>query len=110
MSKFFYRGTPDVMGKYGKAGYTPKAKMKLGTANNPLTLVVATSKRQQAVQAIVGDHNLVANIEVNSEAAENLLELDGVLNTPKTQMFAKTAERNDPCSCGSGKKYKKCCG
>ena len=22
----------------------------------------------------------------------------------------KTPGRNDPCSCGSGKKYKKCCG
>jgi len=22
----------------------------------------------------------------------------------------KTAGRNDPCPCGSGKKYKKCCG
>jgi len=23
---------------------------------------------------------------------------------------AKSLGRNDPCSCGSGKKYKKCCG
>ena len=23
---------------------------------------------------------------------------------------AATPERNDPCPCGSGKKYKKCCG
>ena len=23
---------------------------------------------------------------------------------------AKTPGRNDPCSCGSGKKYKNCCG
>ncbi|KGJ89472.1 PBPRA1643 family SWIM/SEC-C metal-binding motif protein [Thalassotalea sp. ND16A] len=110
MSKFFYRGTPDVMGKYGKAGYSPKAKMKLGTANNPLTLVVANDERLKEVQALVIEHNLVANIDVNSETVENLLELDGVLNTPKTQVFAKTPERNDPCSCGSGKKYKKCCG
>ena len=29
-----------------------------------------------------------------------------------SRMFVKTAEpgRNDPCPCGSGKKYKKCCG
>ena len=29
-----------------------------------------------------------------------------------SKMFVKTAEpgRNDPCPCGSGKKYKKCCG
>ncbi|HPV22172.1 MAG TPA: SEC-C metal-binding domain-containing protein, partial [bacterium] len=23
---------------------------------------------------------------------------------------SKTANRNDPCPCGSGKKFKKCCG
>ncbi len=49
-------------------------------------------------------------IEVNEAIAENLVELDGVLNTPKTVVFEKTPSRNDPCSCGSGKKYKKCCG
>ncbi|MHB1394394.1 MAG: SEC-C metal-binding domain-containing protein [Clostridia bacterium] len=27
-----------------------------------------------------------------------------------TVIKAKEPERNDPCSCGSGKKYKKCCG
>jgi len=28
----------------------------------------------------------------------------------KTVIKEKTPGRNDPCSCGSGKKYKKCCG
>ena len=31
-------------------------------------------------------------------------------NTPKPLKSAKTVGRNDPCPCGSGKKYKKCCG
>ena len=26
------------------------------------------------------------------------------------QEYGKTIGRNDPCPCGSGKKYKKCCG
>jgi uncharacterized protein len=31
---------------------------------------------------------------------------------PRVQQVIKgdTPGRNDPCSCGSGKKYKKCCG
>ena len=29
---------------------------------------------------------------------------------PKTVVKAKKVGRNDPCPCGSGKKYKKCCG
>ena len=33
--------------------------------------------------------------------------------SPKKPVIAKkedTIGRNDPCPCGSGKKYKKCCG
>jgi SEC-C motif domain protein len=34
-------------------------------------------------------------------------------NAPKTEQFVRQSPkvgRNDPCPCGSGKKYKKCCG
>jgi SEC-C motif-containing protein len=34
---------------------------------------------------------------------------DGTLVKPQPLSVAKI-ERNDPCSCGSGQKYKKCCG
>ena len=35
---------------------------------------------------------------------------DGTVSTNKTIRKAKKIGRNDPCPCGSGKKYKKCCG
>ena len=110
MSKFFFRGTPDIMGKYGKNGYKPNPDVKLGSAAKPLSLIVASTQRQQEIVAIVTEHKLIANIEINADIEENLIELDAVLNIPKTQRFEKTPKRNDPCSCGSGKKYKKCCG
>ncbi len=110
MSKFFFRGTPDVMGTYGKAGYSPEPNVRLGSAAKPLTLVVSSKQREQEVLTIVAEHNLIATIEVDAEVEENIVELDAVLNIPKTQRFDKTPKRNDPCSCGSGKKYKKCCG
>ncbi|RLB94265.1 MAG: hypothetical protein DRH26_01740, partial [Deltaproteobacteria bacterium] len=28
----------------------------------------------------------------------------------KTKIAEKKVGRNEPCTCGSGKKYKKCCG
>jgi len=31
-------------------------------------------------------------------------------NTPKTSKKSDSIGRNDPCPCGSGRKYKKCCG
>lgn len=110
MSKFFYRGTPDIMGKYGKAGYNPKPNVKLGTEANPLTLTVTTEERKLAIESLIQQNDLVANIEINPDEVENIVELDAVLNKPVTQRFEKTPERNEPCSCGSGKKYKKCCG
>lgn len=37
--------------------------------------------------------------------------VDGKLVPPKTEVRAQLkVGRNDPCPCGSGKKYKKCCG
>lgn len=110
MSKFFYRGTPDIMGNYGKNGYNPKPNIKLGSADNPLTLTVCSEAREAVIIEQVNELGLVANIEVTDKKEENLLELEAVLNKPKTQTFDKTPKRNDPCSCGSGKKYKKCCG
>lgn len=37
------------------------------------------------------------------------LYVDGDIPKPKTRHVEKVG-RNDPCPCGSGKKYKKCCG
>ena len=35
---------------------------------------------------------------------------DGTDTANKTVRKGKKIGRNDPCPCGSGKKYKKCCG
>lgn len=110
MSKFFFKGRPDVMGKYGKAGYSPKPNIKLGTAENPISITVQTEKREQEIIAILSENNLVGTVVIDDTAEENILDLEGALNKPTTQRFEKVPERNAPCSCGSGKKYKKCCG
>jgi SEC-C motif-containing protein len=35
--------------------------------------------------------------------------VDGVLKTNTVQRIGEKVGRNDPCPCGSGKKFKKCC-
>jgi preprotein translocase subunit SecA len=35
---------------------------------------------------------------------------DGEKKRPMVKKAADKVGRNDPCPCGSGKKYKKCCG
>ena len=41
---------------------------------------------------------------------ERRLEITKEYKRSKIYVKEKTPERNDPCPCGSGKKYKKCCG
>ena len=43
------------------------------------------------------------DIELNEEKEEDLVDLDVLMNTPKTTVVEKTPGRNDPCICGSGK-------
>ena len=49
------------------------------------------------------------NIE-RKEVVKNKLTNDKDETTTKTQAKSKKIGRNDPCPCGSGKKYKQCCG
>lgn len=41
---------------------------------------------------------------------EKRREIEKAYKRSKTIVKEKTPGRNDPCPCGSGKKYKKCCG
>ena len=101
MSKFFYRGKPDIMGKHNQGTYQPKPKVKPGSEDNPLQLCVPSHQRESEVIAILTANKLFAEITIDSERVENIAPLE---------VFAKTPQRNDPFLCGSNKKYKKCCG
>lgn len=43
-------------------------------------------------------------------SAEERKEIEKSYKKTKTVVKEKTVGRNEPCPCGSGKKYKKCCG
>ncbi len=107
--KFFFKGKKEKKPKHSSYGYNTKRAVKVGTEEAPLTIVVNSEERKVEVELTLQENSLFANIEVNADVAENTLELEACLNKPKTTTFAKTPKRNDPCSCGSGKKYKKCC-
>ena len=110
MSKFFYRGRPDIMGKHNLGNYQPKPNVKSGSEENPLILHVQSTERESEINALLLANDLVAIIHIDSEKAEDITALDIVLNKPTTKIVEKTPQRNDPCSCGSNKKYKTCCG
>ena len=108
--KFFFNGKPMKKPKHVSESFSTKRAKRLGTEESPLSLTVTSQERFEAVTALVTEHNLVATVVVDENADENITELDILINKPKTIVLEKTPNRNDPCSCGSGKKYKKCCG
>ncbi|MGF1695270.1 SEC-C domain-containing protein [Vibrio kyushuensis] len=110
MSKLFFKGRIDARQSHVQSGYNVNRDVKLGTEEAPVSVMVSTDERKAEIEALVAEHAIVASITVDSTKEENTLELDTLLNKPKTTTFEKTPNRNDPCSCGSGKKYKKCCG
>ncbi|MDO7084846.1 PBPRA1643 family SWIM/SEC-C metal-binding motif protein [Pseudocolwellia sp. AS88] len=110
MHDLYYKGRIHTRHNHVTTGYNTKRTVKLGTEKNPLTLVVASDERKLEVEALVAENQLFADITVDKSVDENINELDVILNKPVTTTFDKTPNRNDPCSCGSEKKYKKCCG
>ncbi|WP_297481815.1 PBPRA1643 family SWIM/SEC-C metal-binding motif protein [uncultured Photobacterium sp.] len=110
MSKFFYKGRIEKKPKHTSFGYNTKRETKLGTETNPLTLIVNTEERQQELEVQLAEQQLFATFTINADVEEDIAEFTATLNKPTTTVFDKTPNRNDPCSCGSGKKYKKCCG
>ena len=56
--------------------------------------------------------NYKINIEIKQQAPAPQQELitNGANNSTKSASSKKIVGRNDTCPCGSGKKYKNCCG
>jgi len=89
------------------------------TKELPLEVYTETS----SVELEIDFESLFFNmLKANADYLFTLDEWDGILSEEKRQEIAtaykrsktvvkeKEPGRNDPCPCGSGKKYKKCCG
>ncbi len=110
MHDLYYKGRIHTRKNHVTTGYNTKRSAKLGTEKHPLTLSVTSEEKKGEIEALVTDNGLFANITLDNTVDENINELTAVLNKITTTTFDKTPNRNDPCSCNSGKKYKKCCG
>jgi SWIM/SEC-C metal-binding protein len=82
---------------------------KLGTEKRPIIVHVRTEERGRYVAeqcALRGWHYIIG---FEPDKPEDISDLEKALNPPVPVQSEKIG-RNDPCPCGSGKKYKKCCG
>ena len=74
-------------------------------------LVTANGEDRRAAQNVVADFTRNIQRKKDKEMAELQFAGGSGTTTEKKQAISqKKAGRNDPCPCGSGKKYKKCCG
>lgn len=87
-----------------------KKTAKLGTETNPVVVNVQTEERVKELESIFDENGWKYTIELKPDEPEDITALEILLNPQKTKIAEKKVGRNEPCPCGSGKKYKKCCG
>lgn len=110
--KFFFKGRQDARHDHANSAYTTKAGLKSGSKKYPLQVTVNSEQRKAELAALAGENELFTDIQVDvdCETETNVTELMALINKGETTTVTKTPNRNEPCSCGSGQKYKKCCG
>ena len=92
-----------------KKQFDGKIKGKLGTAKHPAIVNVQTKKRVKELESVFETNDWKYNIELEPDKPEDIKDLEILLNPLKTKIAEKKVGRNEPCPCGSGKKFKKCC-
>jgi SWIM/SEC-C metal-binding protein len=90
--------------------FNGKKTTKLGTEKNPAVVRVQTEERMKEVASIFEENGWEYTVGLEPDKPEDINDLERLLNPPKPQIAEKKVGRNDPCPCGSGIKYKKCCG
>lgn len=87
-----------------------RREARLGTPKRPAAVTVKTEERRLEVAALFEEKGWEYTAEVDPDKEEDLTDLE-ILQTPRTPVVADAkVGRNEPCPCGSGKKFKKCCG
>ena len=90
--------------------FNGKKIAKLGTEKKPAVVNVQTEERLKEVTSIFEKNSWKYTIGLEPDKPEDITDLEILLNPPKPKIAEKKVGRNEPCPCGSGKKYKKCCG
>ena len=82
---------------------------KLGTKKRPIVVRVHTEGKAKYVTETCEKHGWQYIIGFELDKPEDISDLENMLNPPEPIKVTKI-NRNEPCPCKSGKKYKKCCG
>ncbi len=83
---------------------------KLGTEKKPAVVNVQTEERLKEVASKFEEKGWKYTIGLEPDKPEDITNLEILSNPAKPKIAEKKVGRNEPCPCGSGNKYKKCCG
>ena len=86
-----------------------KKTLRLGTEKNPAVVSVQSEARFKEVTSMFKAHGWNYRIGLDPEKPEDVSDLNRLLNPVKPRIAEKKVGRNEPCQCGSGKKFKNCC-
>jgi SWIM/SEC-C metal-binding protein len=93
-----------------KQNFDGQKATQLGTKKRPAVVHVPTEERMQEVTSIFEEKGWKYTIGLEPDEPEDITDLEILLNPIKPKISEDKVGRNDSCPCGSGKKYKKCCG
>ncbi len=109
MGRFYTQTNLQIDDKQSPKVFDGKKEARLGTERNPAAVIVQSEARKDELEKLFTENGWSFTIELDEEKEEDISDLELLRQIPKTTLVEKTPGRNDPCSCGSGKKYKKCC-
>ncbi len=81
----------------------------IGTRKNPAVARVQTMERAQEVMDFCQEHGIQAIVGLEPDKAEDISDVERALVARQPKTAPPKIGRNDPCPCGSGQKFKKCC-
>ena len=108
-------GTIAERSKNGKTALASYQKsLELARARHAEDADAGAQDLRFAYDALIGFHQSQNEaheaVELSRQMMEDLPELEEEMRTEQIVNEAPKVGRNDPCTCGSGKKFKKCCG
>ena len=83
---------------------------KLGSDKRPAVVRVQTQKRAEEILSICDRNGWKVIIGLEPDKPENIADVERLLRPSGPARPAFKVGRNAPCPCGSGLKYKRCCG
>ena len=83
---------------------------KLGSKKRPAVVRVQTQSRASEILSLCNEHGWIVVAGIEPDEPEDISDVERLLNPPSVVRSEPKVRRNDPCPCGSGLKYKHCCG